>query len=207
MSANFALRLADLRREKNVSQKEAAISLGVSQALLSHYEKGIRECGLDFLKKACDYYDVTSDYLLGLTDSRHGFNDIYNKHELPSDSENRIKTILRAMVSLAEHLSASGDAAENRLREEMLLSVYRFALLSVKYGVSDRNWFSIDIKDGDILASHVLDRMFSGKRQNDKISQSAYAEEPEFLKTVISCSETLLRDRFEKMISTEKNEK
>ena len=78
MSANFALRLSDLRKEKNLSQKEAASCLGVSQALLSHYEKGIRECGLDFLKRACDYYDVTSDYLLGLTDSRNGLNDIYD---------------------------------------------------------------------------------------------------------------------------------
>lgn len=201
MSANFALRLSDLRKEKNISQKEAASCLGVSQALLSHYEKGIRECGLDFLKKACDYYDVTSDYLLGLTDSRHGFNDIYNKHEVTTDAEVRIKTILRAMVSLAEHLSASGDGAENRLREEMLLSVYRFALLSVKYGVSDRNWFNIDIKDGDILASHILDKMFSGKRQNDKVAQCAYTDEPEFLKTVIEGSEKLLRERYEKMLA------
>ena len=200
MSANFALRLTDLRREKNVSQKEAAENLGVSQALLSHYEKGIRECGLDFVKRACNYYDVTSDYLLGLTDSRHGFNDIYNKHELASDSELRIKTIMRAMVSLAERLSASGNGAESRLREEMLLSVYRFALLSVKYGVSEREWFNIDIKDGDILASHVLDRMFSGKRQNEKISQSAYSEEPEFIKTIINNAEELLRERFEKML-------
>ena len=59
MSADFALRLTDLRREKNLSQKEAASCLGVSQALLSHYEKGIRECGLDFLKKASNYYDVS----------------------------------------------------------------------------------------------------------------------------------------------------
>ncbi len=203
MSANFALRLCDLRKEKNVSQKEAASCLGVSQALLSHYEKGIRECGLDFLKKACNYYDVTSDYLLGLTDSRHGFNDIYNKRDVASDSDIRIKTILRAMVSLAEHLSASGDNAENRLREEMLLSVYRFALLSVKYGVSNKNWFNIDVKDGDILASHLLDKMFSGKRQNEKIAQSAYSEEPEFLKTVISGSEKLIRERYEKMFKSE----
>lgn len=204
MSANFALRLSDLRREKNISQKEAAANLGVSQALLSHYEKGIRECGLDFLKNACNYYDVTADYLLGLTDSRHGFNDIYNKHELPSDSENRIKTIMRAMVSLAEHLSASGDSAENRLREEMMLSVYRFALLSVKYGISESSWFGLDISDGDILASHMLDRMFSEQRQNDKNSQSAYLSEPEFLKTVISCSEDLIRERFDKILNSEK---
>ena len=37
-----------LRKERGITQKQAAEDLGVSQALLSHYEKGIRECGLDF---------------------------------------------------------------------------------------------------------------------------------------------------------------
>lgn len=200
MSANFALRLSDLRKEKNLSQKEAASCLGVSQALLSHYEKGIRECGLDFLKRACDYYDVTSDYLLGLTDSRHGLNEIYNKNVLPTDSELRIKTLLRALVDITERLSASGDAAADRLRDELLLSVYRFALLSVKYGVSDKDWFEIDIRDGDILVSNILDKMFSGKRQREKAAQSAYVAMPEYLETVIKYSEELLRNQYQKML-------
>ena len=38
-----------LRKERGITQKQAAAELGVSQALLSHYEKGIRECGLDYL--------------------------------------------------------------------------------------------------------------------------------------------------------------
>ncbi|MDE7389372.1 MAG: helix-turn-helix transcriptional regulator, partial [Lachnospiraceae bacterium] len=43
-----------------------------SQPLLSHYEKGIRECGLDFVVKVADYYDVSCDYLLGRTANRSG---------------------------------------------------------------------------------------------------------------------------------------
>lgn len=45
--------------------------MGISQALLSHYEKGIRECGLDFLVKTAEYYDVSCDYLLGRTVQRN----------------------------------------------------------------------------------------------------------------------------------------
>ena len=37
----------------------------MSQALLSHYEKGVRECGLDFVVRAADFYGVSCDYLLG----------------------------------------------------------------------------------------------------------------------------------------------
>ena len=48
MNADFPRILTLLRKEKGISQKTAASHLGISQALLSHYEKGIRECGLDF---------------------------------------------------------------------------------------------------------------------------------------------------------------
>ena len=65
-NSKFAATLSQLRRERGISQKKAAGDLGISQALLSHYEKGIRECGLDFVVKCADYYGVTTDYLLGL---------------------------------------------------------------------------------------------------------------------------------------------
>jgi len=62
----FSKNLRKLREEKHISQKSAAASLGISQALLSHYEKGIRECGLDFLIRAAGFYEVPSDFLLGI---------------------------------------------------------------------------------------------------------------------------------------------
>ncbi|MCL2774108.1 MAG: helix-turn-helix transcriptional regulator [Oscillospiraceae bacterium] len=61
----FSQNLRKLRENKKISQKSAAASLGISQALLSHYEKGIRECKLDFLSKAAKFYNVTTDFLLG----------------------------------------------------------------------------------------------------------------------------------------------
>ncbi len=61
-----------LRKERGITQKEAAASLGVSQALLSHYEKGIREPGLDFVVKSADFYGVSTDYMLGRTPERNG---------------------------------------------------------------------------------------------------------------------------------------
>ena len=61
-----------LRKERGITQKQAAEDLGVSQALLSHYEKGIRECGLDFVVQVADYYNVSCDYLLGRSAERNG---------------------------------------------------------------------------------------------------------------------------------------
>ena len=43
MASEFSRTLALLRRERGVSQRTAAGDLGVSQALLSHYENGVRE--------------------------------------------------------------------------------------------------------------------------------------------------------------------
>jgi transcriptional regulator with XRE-family HTH domain len=68
--ASFSQALSRLRREKGVSQRQAAQALEVSQALLSHYENGIREPGLAFVSRACDYYQVSADYLLGRTGER-----------------------------------------------------------------------------------------------------------------------------------------
>ncbi len=67
MNKEFGRIITNLRKKKGVSQKDVAAELGVSQALLSHYEKGIRECGLTFLVKLADYYNVSADYLLGRT--------------------------------------------------------------------------------------------------------------------------------------------
>lgn len=72
MNTDFARTLALLRQEKDISQRRAAKDLGISQALLSHYENGIREPGLAFVVRACDYYRVSADYLLGRTLARDG---------------------------------------------------------------------------------------------------------------------------------------
>ncbi len=72
MNADFPRILTLLRKERGISQKQAAGELGISQALLSHYEKGIRECGLDFLTRCADFYNVSCDYLLGRSPDRSG---------------------------------------------------------------------------------------------------------------------------------------
>ncbi len=72
MNQDFPRTLALLRQEKEISQRQAAKDLGISQALLSHYENGVREPGLAFVRKACDYYRVSADYLLGRTLDRDG---------------------------------------------------------------------------------------------------------------------------------------
>ena len=63
--SKFGAILSSLRREKGLSQREVSSHLGISQALLSHYENSAREPKLEFVVKACEYYDVSVDYILG----------------------------------------------------------------------------------------------------------------------------------------------
>ena len=90
MNKDFPRIITMLRKEKKYSQKQVAEDLGISQALLSHYEKGIRECGLDFVIRVSDYYSVSCDFLLGRTPERSGamlrFEDIPDQE----DNENTI---------------------------------------------------------------------------------------------------------------------
>ena len=68
MERSFSQTMSELRKARGLSQRAAASDLKISQALLSHYENGAREPGLAFLCRACRYYGVSADYLLGLSD-------------------------------------------------------------------------------------------------------------------------------------------
>jgi len=68
--SKFAGNMSKLRREKGLSQRQAASELGISQALLSHYETDAREPKLDFVVRVCDFYGVTTDFILGRTKER-----------------------------------------------------------------------------------------------------------------------------------------
>ena len=72
MNRTFPQTLSALRRERSISQRQAAADLNISQALLSHYENGAREPGLSFVCRACDYYQVSADYLLCRSDEPNG---------------------------------------------------------------------------------------------------------------------------------------
>lgn len=70
MASVFSKNLRLLRQENQLTQTTAAAALGISQALLSHYENDMREPGLAFINRVCDYYQVSADYLLGRTGVR-----------------------------------------------------------------------------------------------------------------------------------------
>ena len=61
-------RLKDLRSEKGVTQREVASAIGVTLSAYSNYEQGLREPNVEIIIKLCKYYNVSADYLLGLSE-------------------------------------------------------------------------------------------------------------------------------------------
>ena len=59
-------RLRDLREDRDLVQKQVAAILGIDQRVYSNYETGKREPSLDIFKKLCEFYNVSSDYLLDI---------------------------------------------------------------------------------------------------------------------------------------------
>ena len=66
--AAFGAKLYALRKNAKLSQEKAAEILGVTHTQISDMEKGKPGTTLDKLLILCDYYKVSSDYLLGITD-------------------------------------------------------------------------------------------------------------------------------------------
>ena len=60
-------KLKERREQLGLTQRQVAESLGVAQPLYQRFEKGIFECNYTQLATLCKLFDISADYLLGLT--------------------------------------------------------------------------------------------------------------------------------------------
>ena len=65
---NFGNKLKSLRIEKNMTCAAVAFAVGLTKNAITNYESGIREPSLATLKRLCDLFDVSADYLIGRVD-------------------------------------------------------------------------------------------------------------------------------------------
>lgn len=62
-------RIRDLREDNDLTQKEIAKMLNCSQQVYSNYELGQRDIPTDILIKLSKFYNVSTDYILGISDN------------------------------------------------------------------------------------------------------------------------------------------
>lgn len=144
MASDFSRTLALLRREKRISQRTAAGDLQVSQALLSHYENGLREPGLSFVVRAAEYYGVSCDYLLGRSLSRDSSASAAAAADTQTEENGSEYTALRKKL-IADCTAVLLDAAEKsgsqQLSDELMtyLSVVSYKLFRYLYAADAEN--------------------------------------------------------------------
>ena len=169
MTQEFSRIITLLRKEKGITQKQAAAELGVSQALLSHYEKGIRECGLDFVVRVADFYGVSCDYLLGRSADRTGLTvkveDIPNP-EAAKDGHYRgslLPTLNKKLISnslniLFDKLTAcQNKALTQEVSGYLMLSVYN--MFRLVYGAAPKNAENLFSVPKEVYSGYTLSEM------------------------------------------------
>lgn len=199
---SFSRIITLLRKEKGITQKQAAADLGISQALLSHYEKGLRECGLDFLIKLCDYYNVSSDYILGRSPDRNGtmlnVNDLegaetvkdshYSGSVLPAMNKRLISSALNIVYDI---LSKAGNKElTKKVSDYLMISIYRvFRKLYQANKKNSRSMFNVPGNVFEGYTSGALERtsadisVILSDKNNMKVHASAFEMTSESIST------------------------
>lgn len=87
----YGSRLKQLRKNLNKTQEEVAAGLGVTRGAYSHFENDRNEPDSDTIRNLADYFNVSTDYLLGRTDDpipvRNLDQDLYDEHDYAKELE------------------------------------------------------------------------------------------------------------------------
>lgn len=214
MNNDFPRLLTLLRKERGISQKQAAMDLGVQQALLSHYENGKRECGLDFLVRAADYYSVSTDYLLGRSPVTSG--EEISARELPDSavserysgassgamtffSKKLLTNAMEVIFSLL--IKANNTDLSRSVCSYLQIAVYRcYRMVFSSNKQNDEHSFAIPDDEVGALTTAALSieetrAMYAGKKgtQDERITTSRLEKEfpsqEKALRTIVNTSE------------------
>ncbi|MBR4728109.1 MAG: helix-turn-helix transcriptional regulator [Clostridia bacterium] len=196
MEKNFPLIITELRKSRGISQKEAAEKLGISQALLSHYEKGIRECGQSFLVRIADFYDVSVDYLLGRENTPNRVSSIFaSLDESAENWETNDLSLMRAAIQLREHLRRRDPQLGDLFIRHLSVQLYRLILQQARQGNLPKNWAGVACSDGELFANNLYLQLID-QAQMEEIdsrwpSRPAAVNEPapEAVRSVVSRAE------------------
>jgi len=151
----FKDRLRDLRKSIGLTQPELAEVVKTTKQAISQYERGVRRPDFETLESLCDYFNVSSDYILGKSDVTVRFVDSDGLKKLDDRSARSIRIPVYGKVAAGYDY----DAIENILGYEEIPASWsgEYAALKVK-----GNSMEPRIMDGDILIVKIQDDAESG---------------------------------------------
>lgn len=115
-------RLKNLRCEKNLLQKDIANYLNISTSAYGYYEQGKRKPDTETIKNLADFFNVSTDYLLGRTDNKKDYtkaNDSLHNDNLKSKWSKKIEEQIRERL-LDESVIVEGESINKDIIDKVL---------------------------------------------------------------------------------------
>ena len=176
---NFGARLKELRKERNLTQLQLANAFELGESTISFYESGKRTPDYDILKNICDFFDVTTDYILGFTSKRVSL----NLEDEVLDANDSVKIPVLGVVTAGLPICA----------EENILGYEYVDKNEAKNG----DYFYLKVKGDSMINARIMDGdlVFIKKQQevfNGEIAVVLINKSEATLKRVLKTKDTII---------------
>lgn len=115
--STYSNRIRELRKNKSLSQEQLADKLGVTKQAVSQMERGARKPSVTMLEALCDFFNVSTDYLLGKEDVtiRIVDGDGIRKLDSVNSEIDRIAKIIRGNPTMHNLFDIARDCTPDNL--------------------------------------------------------------------------------------------
>ena len=121
---NFGDTLFQLRTERGIYQKQLAEYLTVSIGTISNYENGVHCPDLNTLCRIAEYFNVSADYLLGLTNNPMPIDSLNTK----LSDEDTVGSVLNAILSMVKICEEMPGMEETIEKQKLLIRRQKHAI-------------------------------------------------------------------------------
>lgn len=134
---DFPRRLKEEREKRDLTQIELAKAIGISNVMLSRYEKGTRSPDFETLVALADFFGCTIDYLLGhnqLAETKAGYHVEFQYPFLEQEERVDIKEYVKEIRDVISQAVAAGDIPEEDAEEllETQVRLLKFQIEELK---------------------------------------------------------------------------
>lgn len=166
----FAKRLTQLRKEKDLKRQQVADDLCITRASLEFYEKGKRKPDIEMTARIAKYYNVSADYLLGLSEG---------------------KKIDNELQAICKYTGLSDIVIDRMFNNTKKNNPYNLAYLLNTIGNNTKT-----IKDFYYLVSHIVEFEVAAKRYYDLLAYCEIEKDEQLLNSLILQADSL-KERME----------
>lgn len=159
--SNFTERLKFLRSRKGITQQELADAVGVSRTAITGYERLNKQPSFDLLIKIAEYFNVTTDYLLGKSDI-----------EVEEDSKKYFSNYIDKLFINSEVPAFYWPNGDYMFKGTFIYSIYNMFMKSINHGL----YYPVLTATGDI--QDCFDELFrcidEANEKFDKIDEDKF---------------------------------